>query len=100
MYNLYIVERIRVPCQAGVSGGIGGICFGYLFDRLKRFKLISTVLVLATATSFAVFTGCLTYGNTIVDVVMICLIGFFIMSLRSTGQNFGGELMLHVASCG
>lgn len=78
---------------AGIAGGLGGIFFGYLFDRTKKFKAITIALVLATTTCFASFTGLLVLGKPVADTIVLCLIGFFLMSLWSTGQNFGGELI-------
>ena len=78
---------------AGFAGGLGGMFFGYLFDRTKKFKAITIFLVIATTACFALFTGLLVLGNSVADTVTLCLIGFFLMSLWSTGQNFGGELI-------
>ena len=78
---------------AGIGGGLGGIFFGYLFDRTKKFKAITIGLVIASTACFALFTGLLVFGNPVVDTIILCLIGFFLMSLWSTGQNFGGELI-------
>ena len=76
-----------------ILGGFGGVVFGWLLDRLKKYKAISIGLILSLAAVFILFTVLITQGNVALDVVLVSLVGFLLMSLWSTGQNFGGELI-------
>ena len=76
-----------------ILGGFGGVVFGWLLDRLKKYKAISIGLILSLALVFILFTVLITQGNVALDVVLVSLVGFLLMSLWSTGQNFGGELI-------
>ena len=74
-------------------GRFGGVIIGYLLDKTKKFKGISIGLICSLATLFALLTALLTQKNVAADVVLVSLVGFALMSLYGTGQNFGGELI-------
>lgn len=76
-----------------LCGGFGGVFFGWLLDRLKAYKLITIILVLILVMLFLVYSFLIELGNILVDAVLVSLIGLILMSLWSTGQNFGGELI-------
>ena len=74
-------------------GGMGGVVFGYLLDKTKKFKAVSIALICTVTTLFVLFTALVTQRNIAVDVVLVSLVGFTLMGLWGTGQNFGGELI-------
>ena len=73
-------------------GGVGGVFWGWLLDRTKKYKAISIGLVAALGVLLSIFTLILPLGNVIADVILVSLIGFILLPLWTTGQNFGGEL--------
>ena len=74
-------------------GGVGGVFWGYLLDRTKRYKAISIGLIVTLSVLFTVFTFILPLGSIIADVALVSVIGFILLPLWTTGQNFGGELI-------
>ena len=76
-----------------ILGGFGGVVFGYFIDRTKQYKAISVGLILTMTVLFVLYTFLLPFGSVALDIVLVASLGFVMMSLWSTGQNFGGELI-------
>ena len=70
-----------------LMGGFGGVFWGFVLDKTKKYKAISIGLVAALGVLLFLFTFILPLGNVIADVVLVSLVGFILLPLWTTGPG-------------